>query len=267
MSTIRGKWTTLILHTTSYIHAEKEKLLTAQAFSAFGIVIAIIAAELWLALISLPLYLVTAPVGGSAQETGRFRQRRIITLSIAIVIFLIWLIKLLFILVLLFSSPKNRFSITPTNTADRAGTILTTEIALSPTDPKLAPPQIQTLEQEFPRRIVVSGTGRPNSTIALYFSHQGGGASLHLFAAAVDGNGAWQIIEDEGRFTLPEGAYAVSAVTFDAARRNKSPATAPITFEVHANLLERVFYLIDPLLNFLVFLFIILGLLSVVLVL
>lgn len=265
MSTIRGRWTTLILHTTAFIYHQKEKLLTAQTLSAFFIVLSIILAEVWLAVISLPLYLITAPTAGNDQETIIFRQRRVMTLSIAAAIFFLWLLKLIFIIWLsFFFDTSARFSISPTDTKKVIEDNMSTVIALAPIDPNLVPPVITKVEQKN-GLVVAVGTAAPNSVVSVYYMHDKGANSIHMYQGQSDDQGRWSIAEDHGIFKLPPNTYSLNAVDFSKEKGMKSLPSAPSTITVKANALEQIFTRLDPILNILMLIFVSLGLLALIL--
>ena len=272
MSTIRGRWTTLVLHTTSYVYNQKQKLLTAHAGKAFFIVIGIICAEVFLGLISLPLYLIVKPAGVGDGQGSEYRVRRVITLSVLTAIFLVWILKLIFILVLsLYFDTRAMYSVKETSVKNDLSSGMTTDIALAPVNRALSVPKIISVEQNTGSAVTAEGTSDRGAIVGIYFTRTddvpGTDGSLHIYANTADTKGHWTHTEDENVFTLPPGRYVAAAVQYDQEKNQKSALSAGVDFSVHESLLQQFFRRLDTILNIVVLLFICVGVVSIVLML
>jgi len=92
---MRRRWTNLILHTTALIHKKKQSLLVSHALKSVLDIFIIIFLELFLLLISFPLYLTSKEE--NVGDRTQYKIRRVLTLSFLVVILTVWLIKLLVI--------------------------------------------------------------------------------------------------------------------------------------------------------------------------
>lgn len=271
MSTIRSRWTTRILHTTAFVHNQKEKLLTAHAGGAFFVVISIIVAEIFLGLISLPLYLVATPSTGQGDGHSEYKIRRTITLSIIVVIFIIWLLKLVFIIGLsLYFDPRALYSIKETGVKVTSVSTLTTDVAIAPVDSGLTPPKVIAAEQNGKNTVTISGTSNPKAALAVYLTKEQtakSSASVHMYADWADKNGRWQITEDANVFLLPPGNYVASAVEYNEVTKTKSTLSNGLPFSINDSYLHQFFRRFDTILNIAVGLFIIIGVAGIILML
>lgn len=271
MSTVRSRWTTLVLHTSSYVYNQKQKLLTTHAGRAFFIVISIIIAEVFLGLISLPLYLITKPESGNDAGQSQYKVRRVITLSILTAIFIIWIIKLIFILILsLYFDTQSTYSIKEMATKNDLVPGITTEVAVAPIDTSLAMPKISAVWQNGRSTITAEGTSNPNTIVAVNFVATGPTAkngSLHMYTNRADTTGHWQNTENESVFTLPPGNYVATAVEYNETKHTKSNLSNGVNFTIHESFWQQLFRRLDTVLNIAVLVFIFVGVVSVVLML
>ena len=96
---MRQRWVATIIRLSGYIYKKKSGLLTAHSVQSFVDVILIIVAEIVLAIISLPLYVVSKPISSQSSGVVQYKIRRVVTLSVLFALLLAWMIKLGFLLV------------------------------------------------------------------------------------------------------------------------------------------------------------------------
>lgn len=267
MPNIRSSWTNHILHTTAFVARTKAKLETAHAFAAIGLVLALIAAEAWLAFISLPLYLVTRQVGTGKKDVHAYGVRRVLTLSILSVIGIIWILKLAIILFLTFSTnPRTAFQVEHTGTREETIAAITVEIPRAAVDARMPAPTI-TAVAGTEGSIAIIGHARPQETIVATLVRAGDATTArpHLYADTADDTGTFTIREDAGIFSLPTGPYSVQVVAYDGAAGMKSAPSASVQLEVATHPVRQFLGFADHLLNLLAIVFIAVGVLATVL--
>ncbi len=250
MASLRSSWTNSILHTTAYIHGCKERIVISQGIGAVLLVAKLIAAELWLTVLSLPLYLIASSVHTNDKEVSQYKVRRVISLSAVAVILLVWLIKFIIILFIAFSyNPKEAFQIRETQNGVQQSVAITVQIPKAPTDNNFPIPTI-TEAQDVKGNITIAGKAKANSFVVATIVREGDPASPpELYAGESDKNGKFNIIEDQNTFTLPTGIYDASVVAYDAERNVKSPPSPTIRLTVHDSLLQQTLTNLDEILN------------------
>ncbi|PCH92233.1 hypothetical protein COB80_00350 [Candidatus Kaiserbacteria bacterium] len=95
---MRLQWTNTILQITAKISKRKRGLIRQTGALILSDVIVILVLEIYLALISLPMYLIMQSKEG-ALGSVEYRIRRIITLSVLVALLILWAIKLLLIVI------------------------------------------------------------------------------------------------------------------------------------------------------------------------
>lgn len=264
MSSIRSHWTTLILHTTSFIQRKKAELVTAHTMGAFFTVIHIIAAECFLGVISLPLYLVAKPAAENTADGGQYRIRRTMTLSIIIVIIIIWVLKLLFILWLsLGTDSRAMYFIRETETKNDVASYITTEITIAPVVQKIPKPVITAVRQNEHHTVTVEGQSTAGALVALYLTDTdktgSESGSVHMYADRADATGHWSLTEDEHVFSLPPGSYIASAVEYNESMHTKSATSDGVAFVIRQPTLQLLFHKFDTILNVAAAIFLLVG--------
>ncbi|GEM_PF-1587410 len=274
MSSLRQRWTNLILHTSALIYRQKESLLTAHALSAFFTVFSIIGAEVFLTVVSLPSYLVTTSEAyGSTGEEVQYKTRRALTLSLLIGILILWAIKMIFILGLSFAANPSEYRIRETGTKTTTLDTLAPHVIAAAVDPALPVPAILSVAQnKTDSAVLVQGKAVPGAWIMVYMAHAASAKPnqqmLKMYTGQAALDGAWTVEEDRNVFSMPAGEYQLTAVNFDGERHVKSnPSSPPVNFTVRDPWFQALFHRLDFILNLLAILFISVGLLALVLVL
>ncbi len=282
MSTARLRWTNLILHTTASINDRKQQLLTAHAGQAVVIVVGLVLAEVWLAILSLPLYIATRSSRGVRSEstpagTDQYSIRRVMTLSLVSIIFGAWLVKLLIIFLLSTGGPHTIVR-TVANSPATLSSQLTVDVHLAKVDAKIPVPVITAVQRQA-SGITVSGTAQPHDTVVVILAQTDKGQSRttrsaevrdketnpHLYSGIADSSGRFAITEDATIFWLPAGQYTATAVTFDPSKGIKSVNAGSVVFPVSDSAGRRILAYADSGLNIVVAMLVGLGLVVTIL--
>jgi hypothetical protein len=262
---MRQKWTSLILHTTALIHQKKQALLTSHTLGSLGNMLVIIVLEIFLALISLPLYIVTKPAEKS-KTTGQteYKIRRVITLTTLTIVVVIWLLKLSFIATSwYFFDIRSTFAVHQLSSEEVTATDLVTEFAFSAAGSKLLPPSIAEVSQQTKDTFAFFGTAEPEAQIMLYLSkpveNRQSKLLWNVLAVTADSGGQWSLTQDRSVSYLSPGKYVAVAVTFDEALEQRSELSNVISFEIQQDFWQKVFASADIYLNILMLIFLVLG--------
>jgi len=260
-------WTNLILHTTSRIQGKKQALLTDHALKSVLDVFGIIVLEVFLLVISLPLYLVTKPMVG-AEENVQYKTRRILSLTVLGAIFVLWLFKLLLILWASFFSGQNAYEIGALQPSQESALeYVNYQASTWKEDATLSAPVITEVASDEDENVYFKGSSTPNTVVAIYLSdvEANGQSSLKLYSVRSDENGQWEMLHEERIYHMTAGEYWVQAVAYDELSSSKSPASAPVAFELQKPLEDMLLENVDRVLNLVILLFAFLGFLSALL--
>jgi len=268
---IRVAWTNSILHTTARIFQKKQELKTVHGVRALFIVLALMAAELYLAVISLPLYFVATKTTINNEAVKQYQVRRVMTLSVLSIILIIWLIKLTIILFLVFSyNPGEEFQVKESANQVNISPTITTSIPKALVDNKLPIPKILAVNG-IRGGVEVQGVARANEEVVALFTKEPAAVETMagkpvsqspplLYAGKADAKGYFTIVEDNNVFYLPSADYAVSVIAYDPLVNVKSLPSAGVKMSVQEHPVRRVLIFADEALNILAIAFILIGL-------
>ncbi len=270
MATFRDNWSNKILHLSSFIHTKKNDLVLANSWKAFGVVLSIIVAEILLLILSLPSYLVMRDrdTTGDHSDVRQYKLRRALTLGTIATLLIIWAIKLILILFLVWhTNTYGTIKINETNNQNAVINSTAHDMLVAGVDDKLSPPHIAVVESKH-GEIALTGTAQSGEAVIILFSETGTRANFppKIYTAWTDTKGAFSLTEDSSVFNLPPGNYSVSGITYDPAHKTKSSNSTTFSFTVHQTLTERFVHSFDVLLNILALMAIIIGLLVTILV-
>ncbi len=271
---MKEKWLKFVLNLTNKIFTKKKEIINKEGVGVIASVISLFFYELFLAIVSFPLYLGVKPkkVVAFFKEKGAYDQvsydyslRRILTLTSASIIFLIWMIKLA---VILFTpsvtGPLNLYAISDLEPAD----ILETDLIITETQIQTArvvdimnKPKLETVEKTRRGGYIFSGTGQPLTTIVLFLSDK----HTAIYTDEIDKDGNWQVEYTREDFSLSEGNHAIVAFCYDAESSSRSPLSEQQYFKATNTLADKLFQSIDVFLNFTLIIIIALGILLIVL--
>ena len=270
MATLRDSWSNKILHLSSFINAKKNDIILANGLKAFITVLAIIGAEILLLIISLPSYLATrdSDITGDHPEAKQYKLRRALTLGTIGTLLIIWIVKLLLILFLVWHT--NTYGTVKINETNNQNVVLNTvahDMLVAVVDSKLAPPHVSVVSTEH-GEVALSGTAPRGDAVIILFSETGKQANLppKIYTAWADKNGKFTLTEDSSVFNLPPAEYNVSAITYDQVHKTKSANSTTFSFIVNRPLDELVVHKLDIFLNILALIAIVIGLFVTILV-
>ncbi|MEA3420327.1 MAG: hypothetical protein U9Q97_01465 [Acidobacteriota bacterium] len=217
-----------------------------------------------LAIISLPLYLISKEVASGDQRA--YKIRRIVSLSSLAVILIIWTFKLIFVVGLpMFSETEQAFFISEgqkierTEQQDSLHNIFKLE-----KDNVLTPPEITNIQTIANGDLLVKGTSETISNIVLIISRSDLGNEMEiLYSGEANNTGEWKIEIKDNKWKKNPGLYSAQVMTYDekAGSSNFSPA---VVFEIEQNLQDRAISKIDIFLNYLIIGFLIICILSII---
>lgn len=271
---MKERWLKFILNLTNQIFQKKKEIINKEGTGVISGVISLFFYELFLAIISFPLYLGVKPkkVVAFFKEKGSYENvsydyslRRILTLTSASLIFFIWMIKLL---IILFTpnvvGPLNLYAISNLEPAD----ILETDMIIAETQIQTATvvdvmnkPKLTKVDKTRKGGYVFSGIGQPLTTIVLFLLDK----QTAIYTGEIDKNGEWMLEYTREDFDLSEGNHAVVAFCYDEESSSRSQLSEQQYFKVTNTLLDRIFQNIDIFLNFTLIIIIALGILLIVL--
>lgn len=271
---MQAGWLNIVLQLTNRIYAHKQELLRVGGVSAVGIVFVLIGLEIYLAIVSIPLYLSMRPQKVAAffgeqktysQVVFDFNLRRVLTLTSLGIIFLLWAIKLVFIVAVpRVYGPLQLYRVTnfqPINLVDKAIVEADTNIQTAPVVKSLQKPELKMVNKIKNGNYVFSGIGKPSATVAILL------ADTQVVAnyGDVDKDGKWQIEHDQASFRLSDGNHGVIAFSYDKNLKARSEVTDAVYFKVATTWVDAVVRDIDILANWSITLIIGLGIVLTVL--
>jgi hypothetical protein len=267
---MRGRWTNLILHTSASIYQRKNNVALSYASRSIFDVFAVIFLELFLAIISFPLYLVSK--GDSAKGKSQYKIRRIFTLSFLIVILIVWLAKLILMVGLPLYFDSRQFTVTTENKGTNqapAQSYILPEVYNTQLDASISVPTVEKISTVKSGGLLVSGLGNAGSKIVVNIGKtQNEAASeynnIKIYVVNADESGNWKLETDVKVFNLQPGKYWLQAMAYDEIADKKSDVSSTQYFEITQNLYDRIISRADIYLNYFMIAFIALGIFSII---
>jgi hypothetical protein len=266
---MRGRWTNLILHTSASIYKRKNNVALSYASRSIFDVFAVIFLELFLAVISFPLYLVSK----SESEKGKsqYKIRRIFTLSFLVVILVVWLAKLVFMVGVPLYFGSRQFTVTTKDNgaAQAAQSYILPEVYNTTLDADISVPTVEKISTEKSGGLLVSGQGNAGSKIVVNIGKTQNDAALgnnniKIYVVNADSSGNWKLATDVKVFNLKPGQYWLQAMAYDEIAGKKSDVSPTQYFEISQNLYDRIISRADIYLNYFMIAFIALGIFSII---
>jgi hypothetical protein len=267
---MRGYWTNLILHTSASIYKRKNNVAVSFASKSILDVFAIIFLELFLVVISFPLYLVSK--GDSAKGKAQYKIRKIFTLSFLIVILVVWLAKLILMVGLPLYFDNRQFVITTENQGNDQAikqSYILPDVYNTQLDTSLPTPTVENISTMSNAGLLVSGLGQADSKIVVNIGKKQGGTALEynnikIYIVNADKVGNWRLETDVKSFNLQPGEYWLQAMAYDDITGKKSDVSTTQYFEITQNMHDRIISKVDMYLNYFMIAFILLGIFSII---
>lgn len=267
---MKTKWLDFVLRLTNRIYSRKQLMLQQEGLKSLVNIIVLVSLEIFLAVVSLPLYLTTKSGGVVAyfEEKGGYKKvsfdynlRRILTLTGVGVFLLIWLFKLLLIILApqLFG-PMRLYNVSSLRPADLLNQELVqteTSIQTARVSSDLPVPSLVGINKIKGGDYEFYGQGAPNSTVVLLLSD----VQTIIYTEKIDNGGNWKVRHAQNYFGLSQGNHSVLVFNYDESRGVRSEISPAQYFKVQTSWLENLTKQIDVLANWSVILIIILGIL------
>jgi hypothetical protein len=255
---MKTQWLNLVLLLTNRIYARKQQVIGQAGLGAIYNIVVLVALEIILGIVSLPLYLSlkSESVTAFLSEKGTYTKvsfdynlRRVITLTGISIFALIWAAKLIFILVLpSVYGPLQLYSVSNFNPADiLAKDLIASEIGIQTarvvnTIPR---PELTKVEKSARGDYNFLGKGQPGTTTVLLLSDQ----QTAVYNADVDNNGNWTVGHSQDSFRLKEGNHSVIVFSYDKKLGVRSEAAPEQFFKVTGSWLDVLTKNIDVMAN------------------
>ena len=268
------QWLNLILSLTNRIYTKKQTIIKRVGVKVLIDIFTLILLEVLLGVISLPLYLGLRPSNVTAylEEKGKYDKivfdynlRRVLTLTGASIVFLIWLAKLLLIMLVpnLFG-PLQLYTVSdlePVSLLDKDLIVAETQIQSARIVETMQRPELVKVEKVKGRDYAFFGNGQPLTMVVLLLS----GQQTAIFTADVDESGEWKIEHSQDDFQLNEGNHSVVAFSFDEKSGVRSKVSGEQYFKVKTSFLDRLVESVDVFVNATIVIILALGIFLTVL--
>lgn len=271
---MRERWLNYVLILTNRIYNKKRSIIGQEGIKALSEIILLFLYEILLAIVSLPLYLglksdkVTAYLeekGGYEKIAYDYSLRRIITLTSASIIFLIWFIKLSVIIFTpnIYGPLKlyNVSNLAPVDILEKNLIAAETQIQTAEVLKEMIKPELIKAEKAKGGNYIFYGTGQPLAMVVLFLSDK----QTAVYTDDIDEAGEWKIEYSRKDFSLSEGNHAVVAFSYDEKNKKRSEVSNPQYFKVTTSLLDKIIKNVDIYINITVVLIVALGLFLIIL--
>mgnify|MGYP001278488459 CR=1 FL=1 len=255
---MKKQWLNLVLRFTNLIYQRKQAIRGQTGIGVISNIGTLVLLEIFLGIISLPLYLSLRSKGVTAffSEKGTYEKvsfdynlRRVLTLTGVSIFALIWAIKLILILVLpSVYGPMQLYSVSDFNPSDiLSKDLIASEIGIQSARvlSTMPQPKIMDIEKKRGGSYSFSGKSQPNVTVVLLLSDR----QTAVYSADSDKNGDWTINHDQSAFNLKEGNHSVIVFSYDKRLGTRSEAGPEQFFKVTTSWLDSFTKNIDILAN------------------
>jgi len=265
---MKNRWLNLVLLLTNRIYTNKQSIVEQSGLGAVYKIFILIALEIVLAIVSLPLYisLRAASVTAFFVEKGSYTKvnfdynlRRVLTLTGVGLVAVVWATKLALIVMLpKIYGPLPLYSVSNFRPVD----LLSQEIIASDTGIQTArilktmpKPEVTGVNKLKEGNYTFVGSGQPNSTVILLLSDK----QTAIYSAQTDKDGKWEIPYSQSKFKLSPGNHSVVVFGYDAKSGVRSESGLEQFFKVQTSWLDGLVNNVDVLANWSVVLVILLG--------
>lgn len=265
---MKKKWLNLVLILTNRIYEKKRIIANQLGFSAIFTILSLIALEIVLGFISLPLYLGLKSEGVTAfmSEKGTYEEvpfdynlRRILTLTGVGLFGLIWAIKLIIIITLpSIYGPLPLYSVSNFSQIDALDKdLIINDIVIQTarvieTMPR---PELTAVNKLKNGNYDFIGKGEPNTSIVLLLSDQ----QTAIYTTDVDANGGWKINHLNDNFRLSEGNHSILIFSYNKKLSTRSQIAPEQFFKVTTTIWDSIINNTDTLANWSVVIILVIG--------
>lgn len=256
---MRNSWTKQIVHITSYIFRKKKDVATAHGLRAVALIVQILFLEVYLALISLPLYFITRTIQTSKSGQKAYQVRRVITLSTLLVVFSIWSIKFITIAASSILGYDTVFEVSDLQRVDKSIEYISAQIASSPVEQELLPPEILSFDQQSIRQFEIAGIGKPNTYVVIYMERKDNNDEdepIRMLHGQVDEQGMWEVKQNTRYYKLTTGDYQMKGITYDDISKTQSIPSYETIIAVEKDFWTIFFEQLDVIINIAVTIFV-----------
>lgn len=271
---MRERWLNFILALTNRIYTIKQEIIRKEGLKVVFSIVVLFFSEILLGIVSLPLYLGMKPANVTAyfEEKGGYEKiaydyslRRILTLTSATIIFIVWLIKLS---VILFTpniyGPMQLYKISelqPVDLLQKDLVIAETQIQTAEVVEAMIRPELLGVEKIKGGDYVFRGTGQPLAMVVLFLSDK----QTAVYTDNIDEKGNWQISYSRKDFRLSEGNHSVVAFSYDKDKGVRSQVSDQQYFKAKTSFIDKLVRNADIYLNITIILIIALGVFLIIL--
>jgi len=265
---MKERWLNMILLLSNRIYSKKQSILNDEGWKIGKDVLLLVLFQIFLALLSLPLYLSVKPVGLAAfvKDTAKYTRviadyslRRILTLTGVGAFLIIWALKLSFIVALPnFYGPLRLYEVVNLRPADILNSdLVATETGLQTARvlPAMAIPTLKGVKKVNGGDYIFFGSATPLSTVALLLS----GNQTAVYSASANKNGEWEIKHAQDSFRLAEGNHSILIFQYDQKNSARSQAAPEQYFKVTVSVWDKIINSVDTIANWSLVIILVLG--------
>ncbi len=264
-------WLNLVLSLTNRIYSRKQELIRSTGIKGVQHVFVLVFLEIFLAFISIPLYLglKSALIPVYLKEKGSYEKisfdynlRKVLTLTGLGIFLLIWIIKLALIVYLPQAyGPLSLYRVGKLDPVDMAANsdLGATSLAFQSarTIGALPRPELKEVKKIAGGNFIFSGVGQPGMEAVLLLSEK----NTVVYSAPIGKDGHWEIEHSQKEIKLGEGNHSVLVFNFDAKAGVRSSASEEKFFKITTTRADSLVKNIDTLTNWWVVIVILLGIL------
>jgi len=263
---MRKLWISLILVTTAVLYKRKKLILISHSVRSISNLLIIILLELFLALISIPIYLVSKEAISGDQRS--YKIRRIISLSSLVIILIVWVFKLIFIIgIPIYYDTKQIYFVSDKqiNAKYQQSDFPLLDFYGLVKNETMNQPYIKKVFFASDNKLYASGISAPNVNVVLYIYRPDGvnGYGV-LYLGKSNGSGDWLLNFENNKWKKVYGLYSAQLVAYDD-KSGSGRFSSAISFEIKKNWLEKFIPKIDMFLNYFILTVLVTGILSIIL--
>jgi len=271
---MKSHWLNIVLNLSNQVYKRKQLLIVQTGVQAASNVFILILLELYLAVLSVPLYITMQPAFATAymEERGAlgktaydYNLRRILTLSGLSIFFFIWAMKLVLILAVPYIyGPLQLYTVSEPRKADIVSSaLISTQSAIQTAriDKTMPRSVLKEVRKEQNGNYLFSGVGLPNATAVVFLSD----IQTAVYYDVISRDGTWTVEHSEKDFKLSAGNHSVLVFNYDRSTQTRSDISDQQYFKVRLNFWDWLIKNVDTLANWSVVVIIAMGMFLTVL--